>query len=583
MHVAPIRPRSSRTLGGEAAFAVRDGAVTMVDLGQLITGTIGAIGISREDAEDLTRFSALSLSATGTEGEFSSDDIRLRSNLLNIDGSGHLDLRSQQIALELQAVMTKPPKGRGIKELEGIPIPISAEGPWADPRWEVDVRAALDTAARRALREDSGLFDEIEERTGIKGARRWAAADPAGAARAMSQNDTRTQGSGAVSRPKPKPTKATETSAVRRLNPRHEGARTPSTVAAEGFSQCLLAWFDDYGRYDLPWQRDATPYRVWISEIMLQQTQVAVVVPYFERFIARFPTLASLAAAEPDDVLHLWSGLGYYARARNLHRAAQVVVTEHQGRLPEQIKVLETLPGIGRSTAGAILSLALGQHHPILDGNCKRVLARCFAIPGWPGSSAVLAQLWAFAEAMTPAHRVGAFNQAMMDLGATLCKRSSPACSLCPLADRCQALAQGRVCDYPAPKPRKQAPLRAVKLLLILDQHGQLLLQRRPPAGIWGGLWTPPELGGDADAEDWCRAQLQASVLRLEMLPPRRHTFSHFQLDMSPVLVQLASSTTRIGDEPDAVWVDPARPGVLGLPAPIRQMLAELADRSGSE
>lgn len=313
---------------------------------------------------------------------------------------------------------------------------------------------------------------------------------------------------------------------------------------------------------------------------MLQQTQVTVVVPYFERFMERFPDLASLAAADQDEVLHLWSGLGYYARGRNLHRAARLIVAEHQGRFPEQVEALEALPGIGRSTAGAILSLALGQHHPILDGNCKRVLARCFAIPGWPGSSAVLAQLWALAEALTPVEQVADFNQAMMDLGATLCKRSRPACSMCPLADGCQALAQDAVGAYPAPKPRKQTPLRVARLLLIQDQQGQVLLQRRPPAGIWGGLWTPPEFSVDADAEDWCRSQLEASVLRLEMLAPRRHTFSHFQLEMRPVLVTLESATARIGDQPDATWIDPAQPGALGLPAPIRRLLTELAAKT---
>lgn len=352
--------------------------------------------------------------------------------------------------------------------------------------------------------------------------------------------------------------------------------QVPTSAIANDFAQRLLNWFERHGRHDLPWQRDATPYRVWVSEIMLQQTQVAVVVPYFERFMARFPDLQSLAAADQDAVLHLWSGLGYYARARNLHRAARVIVAEHQGRFPGQIEALEALPGIGRSTAGAILSLALGQHHPILDGNCKRVLARCFAIPGWPGSNAVLAQLWALAEALTPIEQVADFNQAMMDLGATLCKRARPACSVCPLADCCQALAQDAVSAYPAPKPRKQTPLRAAQLLLIQDPHGQVLLQRRPPAGIWGGLWTPPELSVDADAEDWCRSQLGACVLRLEMLPRRRHTFSHFQLEMRPVLVKLAAAAARVGDQPDASWIDPAQPGVLGLPAPIRRLLTEL-------
>jgi A/G-specific adenine glycosylase len=357
-------------------------------------------------------------------------------------------------------------------------------------------------------------------------------------------------------------------------------AKSLSREHATEFAERLLAWFERQGRHDLPWQRDATPYRVWVSEIMLQQTQVAVVIPFFERFMARFPDLAVLAEAKPDEVLHLWSGLGYYARARNLHRAAQLVCSEHQGRFPERIEALQALPGIGRSTAGAILSLALGQHHPILDGNCKRVLARCFAVPGWPGRSPVLATLWALAETLTPAQRVAEFNQAMMDLGATVCTRSRPECSRCPLAERCQALAQGRVQDYPAPKPRKPAPLRVVQLLLIQDQAGQILLQRRAPSGIWGGLWTPPELAADADVADWCRDRLQAEVRRLEMLPPRRHTFSHFQLEMRPCWLQLASVSRRIGDEPDQRWVDPTQPGELGLPAPIAAMLTEL-DASG--
>ena len=360
--------------------------------------------------------------------------------------------------------------------------------------------------------------------------------------------------------------------------PRPVSPPMPTAALADEVARRLLAWFDDHGRHDLPWQRAATPYRVWVSEIMLQQTQVAVVVPYFERFMARFPDVASLAAAELDEVLHLWSGLGYYARARHLHRAARVVVAEHQGRVPERIEALEALPGIGRSTAGAILSLALGQHQPILDGNCKRVLARCFAVSGWPGSSTVLAKLWALAEALTPVARVGAFNQAMMDLGATLCTRAKPACHACPLAERCQALAQDAVGAYPAPKPRKQKPLRAVQLLLIRDPGARLLLQRRPPTGIWGGLWTPPEIGLEETAEAWCRTRLDASVLHLEKRPPRRHTFSHFQLEMRPVQVQLTTPPTRVADDAATIWVDPGAPDGLGLPAPIARLLAELED-----
>ena len=349
-----------------------------------------------------------------------------------------------------------------------------------------------------------------------------------------------------------------------------------SGAEAEGFVAALLAWFDVHGRRDLPWQREPTPYRVWVSEIMLQQTRVTVVVPYFERFMARFPDLPALARAAPDEVLHLWSGLGYYARARNLHRAAQRVLAEHGGRLPEEIVQLRALPGIGRSSAGAILSLACGQHQPILDGNCKRVLARCFGVPGWPGSAAVAARLWRLAGALTPSERTAAFNQAMMDLGATLCTRSNPACGRCPLAQRCVARVQGRVADHPAPKPRRALPRRGARWLLVADPQGMVLLQRRPASGIWGGLWTPPELGEIERPQDWCRRNLGAGVRRLEMLGPRRHTFTHFQLDIRPIGVWLASAPTRVADGADAAWVDPNGPGRRGLPAPVRRLLGEL-------
>ena len=310
---------------------------------------------------------------------------------------------------------------------------------------------------------------------------------------------------------------------------------------------------------------------------MLQQTQVGVVVPYFERFLARFPVLASLAAAEPDEVLHLWSGLGYYARARNLHRAAQVVVAEHGGELPRNIETLQTLPGIGRSTAGAILSLALGQRQPILDGNCKRVLARCFGVVGWPGQAAVLSSLWQLAEQLTPAADVGRYNQAMMDLGATLCTRAAPGCTRCPLAERCIALQQGQPMAYPAPRPGRDNPVRRARMLLVADPGGRLLLERRPPTGIWGGLWVPPELGAREAAEDWCRSRLGSSVLRLEMLTPRRHSFSHFHLDIEPLAVWLANEPVRVADDPKQAWIDPTAPGNIGLPAPIRRLLDEAA------
>jgi len=351
----------------------------------------------------------------------------------------------------------------------------------------------------------------------------------------------------------------------------------------DGFATAVLGWFEQHGRKDLPWQREPTPYRVWVSEIMLQQTQVSVVIPYFERFMARFPDLAALAAAAQDEVLHLWSGLGYYARARNLHRAAQLIAVEHGGEFPTDIAQVQALPGIGRSTAGAVLSLVYGQRHAILDGNCKRVLARCFAVSGWPGSSAVLAELWRLAERMTPAAGVARYNQAMMDLGATLCTRAAPACGRCPLAAGCRALAAGCVGDYPAPKPRKTLPVRNTRLLLIRDAAGAVLLQRRPPAGIWGGLWTPPALSADDDPRDWCRQRLGAPVARLEMLSPRRHTFSHFHLDIQPLAIQLEAGAGAVADSDGLCWADPSDPGALGLPAPIRRLLSEAAGLPGCQ
>lgn len=358
------------------------------------------------------------------------------------------------------------------------------------------------------------------------------------------------------------------------------------------FGAALLAWFDAHGRTDLPWQQRPTPYRVWVSEIMLQQTQVAVAVPYFERFMVRFPELSVLAAGSLDEVLHLWSGLGYYARARNLYRAAHCIVEQHAGIFPREIDALQALPGIGRSTAGAILSLSLGQRHAILDGNCKRVLARCFAVDGWPGRAEVGAELWRLAERLTPERRVAAFNQAMMDLGATLCTRSKPRCADCPLSGCCLALQQGRPTDYPAARPKRDIPVRQTRMLLVFDAADQLLLEQRAPSGVWGGLWVPPELPPgpatnnprhpDPAVVAWCRARLGATLVRLEKLPPRRHTFSHFHLDIQPLAVWLASDPDRVADAAGHLWIDPSDPGDIGLPAPIRRLLAEAVARIGT-
>jgi A/G-specific adenine glycosylase len=345
---------------------------------------------------------------------------------------------------------------------------------------------------------------------------------------------------------------------------------------AVSFSARVLAWFDDHGRKDLPWQRRLTPYRVWVSEIMLQQTQVTTVIPYFERFVSRFPDVISLADAPVDEVLHHWSGLGYYARARNLHRAAQQVRDAHGGAFPEDFSTLESLPGVGRSTAGAVLSLALGQRHAILDGNVKRVLARWRAVDGWPGQAAVLKRLWALSEQFTPAVRVRDYNQAMMDLGATLCSRGKPACDACPLSEDCLAFAQGKPTDYPGRKPRKTLPVRQTRMLLLRDPGGRVLLEQRPPSGIWGGLWGFPELAMDEEPLAWSRRQFGTEAAAGRLLSPRRHTFSHFHLDITPQEILLPEPGWLALEGPDRVWYNPANPDALGLAAPVARLLEEI-------
>ena len=342
------------------------------------------------------------------------------------------------------------------------------------------------------------------------------------------------------------------------------------------FADQVLAWFDQHGRKDLPWQHDTSPYRVWVSEIMLQQTQVRTVIPYYQRFMQRFPDVQALAEAPIDEVLHLWTGLGYYARARNLHRAAQQVCTEHGGVFPRSLEALQGLPGIGRSTAGAILGIAFGEWAAILDGNVKRVLARYHAVAGWPGDTAVHRQLWAFAEKHTPQARVADYTQAMMDLGATLCTRSRPRCTECPLQAGCSALAQGRQADFPGKKPRKALPVRSTVFLVLRDTQGHVLLQQRPPSGIWGGLWCFPELPSLQVAPDWCLEQLGHAARSLESGAAFRHTFSHYHLDIQPLYAQLDAQPEAIMDAGDRLWYNVQRPPEIGLAAPVARLLASL-------
>lgn len=347
------------------------------------------------------------------------------------------------------------------------------------------------------------------------------------------------------------------------------------------FSDRLLEWFDEHGRKDLPWQQGKDAYRVWVSEIMLQQTQVQTVIPYYERFVDSFPSVAALASAGMDDVLHHWSGLGYYARARNLHRAARVIVRDHGGVFPANIDDVTALPGIGRSTAGAILSLALEQRHSILDGNVKRVLTRHDAIGGWPGKTAVTKKLWELAESRTPLQRASAYTQAIMDLGATLCTRSNPACDRCPVIDDCKAFAANAISDYPGRKPKKEKPLRHTTMLIAKNREG-VYLERRPEAGIWGGLWSLPELG-ERSIEGWCRDKLNTAVTVTEPWQTLRHSFSHYDLDIQPILVRVDSPLSTVADSDMTTWyrLDDPPPG--GIAAPVRKLLSHLNNGSTEE
>ena len=343
--------------------------------------------------------------------------------------------------------------------------------------------------------------------------------------------------------------------------------------ATEAFASRLLRWFDANGRHDLPWQHPRTPYRVWLSEIMLQQTQVQVVIPYFERFVAALPDLPALARAPLDEVLALWSGLGYYARARNLHAAARLCVQQHGGDLPRDLAALMALPGIGRSTAGAILAQAWGDRHPILDGNVKRVLARLHAVEGWPGASRVERRLWEFAGSHLPHARMADYVQAQMDLGATVCTRHAPACLLCPVSASCQALAQGRVAELPTPRPGRPLPRRETTVLLAWDARGHVLLQRRPPAGIWASLWSLPEAEDEAGARALFEARLRGNWDEGAALEPVDHAFTHYQLTIRPRQWLGVASRPGVLDDDSLRWVAPAELGNLGIPAPIRRLL----------
>lgn len=336
------------------------------------------------------------------------------------------------------------------------------------------------------------------------------------------------------------------------------------TVSPITLQKAILKWFDKFGRHDLPWQKNTTPYRVWVSEIMLQQTQVTTVIPYYEKFMRSFPTVKSLANAPQDAVLHLWSGLGYYARARNLQACAKIVHEQYHGKFPSEIDKLVDLPGIGRSTAGAIASLAMQIRAPILDGNVKRFYARVFAISGWPGLPEVANKLWPLAEKYLPKNRAGDYNQALMDLGATLCTRSKPKCDQCPVLRYCEAHQLGKIAEFPGKKSLSKKPTRSTKMLIIYDAEGRILLEKRPEYGIWGGLWSFPE-----------RALVAESSKTLS-IEPIEHIFSHFKLIIHPVILPKKEAPLSVMENSEQIWykLSDRLPG--GVAAPIAKLLQRL-------
>ena len=345
-------------------------------------------------------------------------------------------------------------------------------------------------------------------------------------------------------------------------------------TAHASFSSRLAKWQKRHGRHDLPWQGTRDPYRLWVSEIMLQQTQVATVIPYYERFLARFPDVATLAAADADEVLRLWSGLGYYARARNLHRAAQAIVERHAGRFPLDVDDAQALAGIGRSTAAAIVAFATGERHAILDGNVKRVLARCFGVEGAVDSAPVLARLWALSESLVPARGVEDYTQGLMDLGATVCTRTRPACEACPLASDCVARREGATDRLPGRKSSRPAREREVAMLVVVSR-GEVLVEKRPAAGIWGGLWSLPEVPVGTDPAKRVRRDYGLRVEAVEDLEPFRHAFTHFTLAVRPWLVRARGGLAQ-AREPVAMWLALQDAQDAGLPAPVKRLLARL-------
>ncbi len=359
---------------------------------------------------------------------------------------------------------------------------------------------------------------------------------------------------------------------------------TISSKSAVKFADSVITWYHQQGRKHLPWQQNKTPYSVWVSEIMLQQTQVSTVIGYYQRFMTSFPTIKDLAKADEDNVLHHWTGLGYYARARNLHKSAKLIVEQHKGIFPESIEQVIALPGIGRSTAGAILSLALDQHHPILDGNVKRVLARNYLVEGYNGLAIFDNALWRLSETLTPAKDTGFYTQAMMDLGATVCSRSKPQCDVCPLKSSCLAFASAQQSDFPQKKPKKKIPEKSTIMIIprvTSSECDKVLMEKRPSTGIWGGLWCFYEVQ-DTDEINPLLTQLGLKANMQQVLPTFRHTFSHFHLDISPIIIDcspisdIASETTKpleVSEPTQQRWYDLHMEASVGLAASTKTLI----------
>lgn len=340
------------------------------------------------------------------------------------------------------------------------------------------------------------------------------------------------------------------------------------------FSENLLNWYQKFGRKDLPWRKQISAYRVWLSEIMLQQTQVTTVLPYFEKFIKKFPTVTDLATADLDEILTLWAGLGYYARARNLHKCAQMISAELNGKFPQTIEELIKLPGVGLSTAGAMMSIAFKTPAPILDGNVKRILARQFCIPGYPGNAKTAKQFWQASESLLPKKQANDFTQAMMDLGALVCTKSKPKCEICPVNTNCQAFATHSISNYPEKKPKKIL-LTHEKLFLIVRCKQKILVEKRPAEGIWGSLFSLPEAPINTDVKLWCLQKFNIVPKYIEKLTSFKHSFTHFHLILDPILIEFAHLPKQLMQS-NLSWQAINDLDKIGLPTPIKNILKQL-------